>query len=167
MSGPVETPIVEELTHTNLAVSYFSEPFFQNLQMVNFLELLGSGDSCYWRASQWFICWDFLQKLEFNDKHYTVSLPWIWDHSCFHNHYQQCTNRLNLLQKRLLNSPQVLNEYHSVMQDQWYYRKFSYTTVKMCEQSLYVDNFITGEWKCWRYLLPVQHSKIDDVRRGL
>ena len=60
----------------------------------------------------------FLHKLDFKNRYYEVSLPWIRDCSDLPNHYQQCLNRLKLLRKRLLKNPEILNEYNSVIQDQ-------------------------------------------------
>ena len=109
MSGPVESCIPNEPTHTNFVVNYFSEPD-TSVPMEDQLVL---AIKQFWEVETFGIedggdkLQDemFLRKLEFKNRHYEVSLPWIRDHSDLSNHYQQCLNRLKLLRKRLFKSP--------------------------------------------------------------
>ena len=122
MSGPVESCVPNEPTHANLVVSYFSEASTSEpiedqlvLALKKFweVEIFGIEDEDDKLLDE-----TFLRKLEFKNRHYEVSLPWIRDCSDLPNHYQQCLNCLTLLRKRLLKNPEILNEYNSVIQDQ-------------------------------------------------
>lgn len=124
VSGPVEITVNGGFTHTNLVISYLGDPGTcetQNDQIVTALqrfwevETLGVEEQDNKLSKE-----SFLRNLEFKNKHYSVSLPWIQDRHNLHNHYQSCLNRLRMLQKRLLNkSPEVLHEYQGVIEDQF------------------------------------------------
>ena len=121
LSGPVES-CTSNTTHTNLIVSYFDEPgisepmedqlvlALKQFWEVETLGINGEDEKLHDET--------FLRKLEFKNRHYEVSLPWIRDYSDLPNYYQQCLNRLKLLRKKLMKNPEILNEYNSVILDQ-------------------------------------------------
>ena len=60
----------------------------------------------------------FIQKITFNGHNYEVSLPWKECHPPLPHHYELCYGRLLSLLRRLRQTPQLLAEYDSIIQDQ-------------------------------------------------
>ena len=62
----------------------------------------------------------FLNQLQFKKprSRYEVGLPWKEDHPEIPDHYALCLNRLRFLHRKLLKSPELLQEYDSIIQDQ-------------------------------------------------
>lgn len=60
----------------------------------------------------------FLNQLQFKQIRYEVGLPWKKDHPKIPDHYAICMNRLRYLQHKLLKSPELLQRYDSIIQDQ-------------------------------------------------
>ena len=60
----------------------------------------------------------FIQKIRFNGCRYEVCLPWKECHPPLLDHYELCHKRSLSLLKRLKQPPQLLQEYHSIIQDQ-------------------------------------------------
>ena len=60
----------------------------------------------------------FLEGLQFNNCHYEVHLPWRNCELAIPDHLNLCINRLRLLRARLLKSPELLEKYHTVIQEQ-------------------------------------------------
>ena len=60
----------------------------------------------------------FLQDIQFEGGRYLVKLPWKDNHPDVPDHFNLCFNRLKYLQQKLLKMPEVLKEYHSVIQEQ-------------------------------------------------
>ena len=60
----------------------------------------------------------FIQKITFNGHNYEVSLPWKECHPPLPDHYELCYGRLLSLLRRLRQTPQLLAEYDSIIQDQ-------------------------------------------------
>ena len=60
----------------------------------------------------------FLQTVLFNNNQYEVGLPWKEGHPDIPSHFNVCLNRLRLLHRRLLNTPELLKEYDCIIQEQ-------------------------------------------------
>ena len=60
----------------------------------------------------------FLEKLLFCQGRYEVGLPWKEIHCTIPDHFSLCLNRLRLLHSRLLKTPEHLQEYDSIIQEQ-------------------------------------------------
>ena len=60
----------------------------------------------------------FLERLQFKRNRYEVTLPWKESHPDIPDHFVLCLNRLRYLQRKLLKSPQLLEEYDSIIRDQ-------------------------------------------------
>jgi len=60
----------------------------------------------------------FLQRLQFNHKRYEVALPWKENHPDIPDHFLLSLNRLRYLQRKLLKSPPLLEEYDSIIREQ-------------------------------------------------
>jgi hypothetical protein len=60
----------------------------------------------------------FVQKIKFEGSRYEVCLPWKECHPPLPDHRELCCRRLMSLLKRLKQSPQLLTEYDSIIQDQ-------------------------------------------------
>ena len=60
----------------------------------------------------------FVQQIEFTGDRYQVSLPWKEHHPPLPDNLELCRKRLDGLLKRLKQSPQLLSQYNSVIQDQ-------------------------------------------------
>ena len=60
----------------------------------------------------------FLERMQFKQAHYEVGLLWKEDHPDIPDHFTVCLNHLRFLQRQLLKSPKLLQEYDSVIQDQ-------------------------------------------------
>ena len=60
----------------------------------------------------------FLQTISFNNNQYEVGLPWKEGHPDVPNHFNVCVNRLRLLHRRLLGTPELLKEYDRIIQEQ-------------------------------------------------
>ena len=60
----------------------------------------------------------FVQQIKHNGQRYEVSLPWKEHHPLLPDHYDLCHKRLINLLRRLRQSPQLLHDYNSIIQDQ-------------------------------------------------
>ena len=60
----------------------------------------------------------FLQDIKFKTGHYEVDLPWRQEAPNIPNHFRLSLERLKLSQTRLLRIPELLKEYHRVIEDQ-------------------------------------------------
>lgn len=60
----------------------------------------------------------FVQKIKFDGNRYEVCLPWKECHPPLPDHRELCLKRLMGLLKRLRQTPQLLTEYHTIIQDQ-------------------------------------------------
>lgn len=60
----------------------------------------------------------FVQQIRFDGKRYEVSLPWKDHHHPLPDNLSLCRQRLEGLLKRLRQSPQLLSEYDTIIQDQ-------------------------------------------------
>jgi len=60
----------------------------------------------------------FLEQLQFNHKHYEVTLPWKENHPDISDHFLLSLNRLRYLQRKVLKSPPLLEECDSIIQEQ-------------------------------------------------
>ena len=64
------------------------------------------------------VCNQFAQQITFDGKRYEVRLPWKPDHPPLSGNKQLCQARLRNLITRLRQSPLLLSEYNSIMQEQ-------------------------------------------------
>ena len=60
----------------------------------------------------------FVQQIRFNGWRYEVNLPWKEQHLPLPDHLNLCRKRLASLLKRLRQTPQLLDEYNAIIQDQ-------------------------------------------------
>ena len=60
---------------------------------------------------------NFLDTVEYTDRYYT-KLPWKKDHPPLPNNYKMAVGQLHALHKSLCAKPEMLNHYHSIIQDQ-------------------------------------------------
>ncbi len=60
----------------------------------------------------------FVQQIRFDGRRYEVSLPWKEHHPPLPDHLELCRKRLTSLIKRLRQTPQLLAEYNTIIQDQ-------------------------------------------------
>ena len=61
---------------------------------------------------------ELLENIQFCGNHYEVSLPWKEGKFDLPNHFSISVNRLRHLQSKLLRDPDLLAEYHHIIQDQ-------------------------------------------------
>ena len=61
---------------------------------------------------------EFQEKIQFKHGRYEVLLPWKEKHSVLPDNYELSLKRLKSLIRRLQQDPDILKEYHSVIQDQ-------------------------------------------------
>ena len=61
---------------------------------------------------------EFQEKIQFKHGRYEVLLPWKEKHSVLPDNYKLSLKRLKSLIRRLQQDPDILKEYHSVIQDQ-------------------------------------------------
>ena len=90
-----------------------SDPLISTLQRFWNVELLGILDEKREYQSTM-----FLQTILFNNNQYKVGLPWKEGHPDVPNHFNVCLNRLRLLHRRLLGTPELLKEYDRIIQEQ-------------------------------------------------
>lgn len=64
------------------------------------------------------VCEKFVQRMKFDGSRYEVCLPWKECHPPLPDHRELSLKRLMSLLKRLKQTPQLLTEYHAIMQDQ-------------------------------------------------
>ena len=60
----------------------------------------------------------FLPSISFNGIRYEVELPWISGHPDVPDHLNLCQTRMKLLQKRLCQRPELMQEYSRIIQEQ-------------------------------------------------
>ena len=60
----------------------------------------------------------FVQEIRFDGQRYEVSLPWKEHHPPLQDHLELCRGRLTSLLRRLRQTPELLLEYNSIIQDQ-------------------------------------------------
>ena len=60
---------------------------------------------------------NYLDTVEYTDRYYT-RLPWKKDHPPLPNNYKMAVGQLHALHKSLSTKPEMLNHYHSIIQDQ-------------------------------------------------
>ena len=60
----------------------------------------------------------FLEGLQFKHCRYEVCLPWRNCELAIPDHFNLCLNRLCLLRTQLLKSPEFLDKYHTIIQEQ-------------------------------------------------
>lgn len=60
----------------------------------------------------------FVQQIRFDGRRYEVTLPWKEHHPHLPDHFDLCRRRLHSLLKRLRQTPQLLREYHTIIQEQ-------------------------------------------------
>ena len=61
---------------------------------------------------------EFNQNVQFNGERYKVDLARKADHPAILSDYELCVNRLKSLQQRMLNEPEVIQEYNQIIEDQ-------------------------------------------------
>ena len=61
---------------------------------------------------------EFENKILFKDSRYVVSLPWKHSHQSPPSNYELALRRLNGLLQRLRQTPNILDQYDSVIRDQ-------------------------------------------------
>ena len=59
-----------------------------------------------------------MERLQFNHGQYEVYLPWRENGPPIPDHFNLCLNQLRLLRSRLLKSPDLLENYHAIIQEQ-------------------------------------------------
>ena len=62
---------------------------------------------------------ELLNNVQFHDNHYEISLPWKEVNFDLPNHFFISVNRLRHLQIKLLRDPDLLTEYHRIIQEQF------------------------------------------------
>ena len=60
----------------------------------------------------------FNYNVRFNGERYEVDLPWKENRPVISSDYKLCVNRLKSLQRRLLKDPELIQEYHRIIEDQ-------------------------------------------------
>jgi len=120
LSGTSDSSGTVNLTHSNVIV---------NCDTANVLGVCEDDDivkalRCFWDTESIGVVGDsqnqvaFLERLQFNNSRYEVHLPWRDYGLEVPDHFNLCLNRLRLLHARLLKSPELLEKYHTIIQDQ-------------------------------------------------
>ena len=122
LSGPTTLVTNSGTTVTNLIISGTSDGLFDRTQ-----DSLADALKDFWETESIGIKGDlkltnphdeFNQNVQFNGERYEVELPWKADHPTISSDYELCVNRLKSLQRRMLNEPEVIQEYNQIIEDQ-------------------------------------------------
>ena len=122
LSGPLNDHSKAVTTHSHVIIhggftdppmDENSDPLISTLQRFWNVESLGILDEKREYQSTM-----FLQTILFNNNQYEVGLPWKEGHPDVPNHFNVCLNRLRLLHRRLLGTPELLKEYDRIIQEQ-------------------------------------------------
>ena len=122
LSGPLDCPSDAAFTHSHVIInSDFNDPLLSNET-----DILISMLRQFWNTESIGVLEDdpnnatpaFLNQLPFKQIQYEVGLPWKEDHPEIPDHYAICMNHLRYLQHKLLKSPELLQGYDSIIQDQ-------------------------------------------------
>ena len=122
LSGPTEFAISSETTVTNLIISGNSNGLFDHTQdplvdtLKQFWETESIGIKGELDCEQSSDC--FNDNVRFNGERYEVELPWKENRPVISSDYELCVNRLKSLQRRLLKDPELIQEYHRIIEDQ-------------------------------------------------
>ena len=123
LSGPSDNSSTVNLTYSNVIVNGDSDNLvsvWEGDDIVNALkhfwdtESIGIIDDSRDQAEED----PFLEGLQFNYCRYEVRLPWQNCGLAIPDHFNLCLIRLRLLRARLLKSPELLEKYHTIIQEQ-------------------------------------------------
>ena len=122
LSGPAEFTTSSETTVTNLIISGNSNGLFDHTQdplvdtLKQFWETESIGIKGELECEQSSDC--FNDNVRFNGERYEVELPWKENRPVISSDYELCVDRLKSLQRRLLKDPELIQEYHRIIEDQ-------------------------------------------------
>ena len=122
LSGPAEFATSSETTVTNLIISGNSNGLFDHTQdplidtLKQFWETESIGIKGELECEQSSDC--FNGNVRFNGERYEVELPWKENRPVISSDYDLCVDRLKSLQRRLLKDPELIQEYHRIIEDQ-------------------------------------------------
>lgn len=122
LPGPTESVINQETTVTNLTIAGNSNSLFDYAQdtlvdtLKQFWETESIGIS---KVSEITKSHDgFNEQVCFNGHRYEVPLHWRDNHPAISSDHELCVNRLKSLQRKLLKEPELLREYHQIIEEQ-------------------------------------------------
>ena len=121
LSGPIESIAVANLASSYMIVAEgvdHGSTSMNNDQLTELLQRFWESESLGTDNTYPDCDGQFLSSIKFNDDHYQIALPWKTDETDIPDHYSLSLNRLKLLQRRLLNKPDLLREYDKVIKDQ-------------------------------------------------
>ncbi|XP_028413524.1 uncharacterized protein LOC114536361 [Dendronephthya gigantea] len=122
LSGPTNNDSFNEICTTNLVILGSSDNQSETTQdpLVDMLRKFWETESIGIKGDpepKEFIE-SFNESVHFNGKRYQVELPWKQDCPSIPSDYQLCENRLRSLHRKMLQQPELLQEYDQIIQQQ-------------------------------------------------
>ena len=122
LSGPTHCPEAMVNSVAGVVTTHLlrvdSQPIDESAQLSEQLRSFWELESLGIHEQEKTLYSEFVNHVSFQDGHYKVTLPWKELHDSLPDNYQLSVNRLKGLLRRLRHTPNLLHQYHSMIQEQ-------------------------------------------------